>query len=150
FVLVSDVPEILPGFPAEFRARFHEIFSARAIEAVAGAAVTRVEPRRLVFDGHAPIEVGEILWGTQARAAAWLKQTGLATDEGGFLAVDAMLRVGGRDDVFAAGDTIAFPARTLPKSGVYAVRAGPVLAENIRRALTGRPLKQFRPQREAL
>ena len=54
------------------------------------------------------------------------------------------------DDVFAAGDTIAFAGRELPKSGVYAVRAGPVLADNIRRALTGRPLRRFRPQREAL
>ena len=60
------------------------------------------------------------------------------------------LRVVGRDDVFAAGDTIAFAARELPKSGVYAVRAGPVLADNIRRTLTGRPLRRFRPQRDAL
>ena len=60
------------------------------------------------------------------------------------------MRVVGRDDVFAAGDTIAFGPRELPKSGVYAVRAGPVLADNIRRTLTGRPLRPFRPQRDAL
>jgi selenide, water dikinase len=60
------------------------------------------------------------------------------------------LRVAGHGDLFAAGDTIAFPTRELPKSGVYAVRAGPVLADNIRRRLTGRRLRPFRPQREAL
>ncbi len=60
------------------------------------------------------------------------------------------MRVAGHDDIFAAGDTIAFPERALPKSGVYAVRAGPVLARNIRRTLTGRSLRRFRPQREAL
>ena len=60
------------------------------------------------------------------------------------------LRVVGHSDVFAAGDTIAFATRDLPKSGVYAVRAGPVLADNIRRTLTGRPLRPFRPQRRAL
>ena len=80
----------------------------------------------------------------------WLKQTGLALDERGFLAVDATLRARGCADVFAAGDTIAFQSRELPKSGVYAVRAGPVLADNIRRQLMGQPLRPFRPQRDAM
>ncbi len=53
-------------------------------------------------------------------------------DQDGFVRVDACLRAEGRDDVFAAGDIAAFGPRGLPKSGVYAVRAGPVLADNIR------------------
>src|SRR5262249_49161870 len=56
----------------------------------------------------------------------------------------------GEEDVWAAGDTIAFAERELPKSGVYAVRAGPALADNIRRTLTGKTLRPFKPQREAL
>ena len=125
--------------------------SPRAVSRViTGAPVTRVEAGRLLLDGHAPIEADEILWTTQAAPARWLAKTGLPLDHRGFLRVDDTLRVVGRDDVFAAGDTIAFAARELPKSGVYAVRAGPVLADNIRRTLTGRPLRPFRPQREAL
>jgi selenide,water dikinase len=150
FILVSDVADILPSFPAAFRSRFHAILAARGIAVVAGAPVTAVETGRLVLDGHAPIQADEILWTTQAAPARWLAQVGLPADPNGFLKVDGMLRVAGHQDVFAAGDTIAFPSRNLPKSGVYAVRAGPVLADNIRRTLMGRSLRPFRPQREAL
>ncbi len=150
FTLVSDTPEILPTFPTAFRARFRAILAARGIAVVAGARVTRVEAGRLVLEAQAPLEADEILWTTQAAPASWLAGTGLALDAGGFLAVDDTLRVIGQTDVFAAGDSIAFSPRALPKSGVYAVRAGPVLADNIRRALTGRRLRAFRPQRDAL
>ena len=150
FVLVSDAADILPGFPAAFRARFQAILAARGIAVVTSASVIAVETGRLVLDGHAAIEADEILWTTQAAPARWLAQSGLPADTRGFLKVDDMLRVAGLHEVFAAGDTIAFSARELPKSGVYAVRAGPALADNIRRTLIGRSLRPFRPQREAL
>jgi selenide, water dikinase len=150
FVLVTDAADILPSFPRAFGAAFRDVLAARDIAVVAGAAVTQVEAGRLVLDGAAPVAADEILWTTQARPAAWLAGTGLALDRHGFIEVEATLRAKGRDDVFAAGDVIAFPSRELPKSGVYAVRAGPVLADNIRRSLTGRSLRPFRPQREAM
>jgi selenide, water dikinase len=150
FVLVSDVSDILPSFPAAFRARFHAVLAARGIAVITGAPVTRVEAGRLMLAGYGPLAADEILWTTQAAPARWLAKAGLPLDARGFLRVDQTLRVVGRDDIFAAGDTIAFSGRELPKSGVYAVRAGPALAENIRRTLTGRSLRRFRPQREAL
>src|SRR5436190_6419707 len=150
FLLVTDADDILPTFPPAFRTPFLDILAARGIKVVADAAVREVEPGRLLLADGAPLEADEILWTTQARPAAWLAETGLALERRGFLKVEPTLRASGREDVFAAGDVIAFPSRELPKSGVYAVRAGPVLAENIRRSLMGRPLRPFRPQREAM
>jgi selenide,water dikinase len=150
FVLVSATAEILPVFPARFRACFGALLAERGVAIVTQAPVLRVEAGLLLFDDRAPIEADEILWATQAAPADWLAATDLPLDESGFLKVDQTLRVAGRNDVFAAGDVISFASRTLPKSGVYAVRAGPVLADNIRRAVTGLPLRAFRPQRDAL
>jgi selenide,water dikinase len=150
YTIISDQPDILPDFPAGFRARFRTLLNARAITIITGARVTRVERGRLLLDHHESVEADEILWTTQAAPPRWLAETGLSLDRSGFLKVDDRLRAIGHPNIFAAGDAIAFSERALPKSGVYAVRAGPVLAENIRRTLTGHSLQRFRPQRRAL
>ena len=149
FTLIAGADGILTTFPEGFRARFRAVFAERGI-AIVATPVTSVESGRLLLAGRPPVEVDEILWTTQAAPPPWLQQTGLPLDERGFLVVDASLRAGGHDNVFAAGDMIAFAPRVLPKSGVYAVRAGPVLADNIRRTLLGQRLRDYRPQRDAL
>ncbi|HEY5863701.1 MAG TPA: hypothetical protein VIX61_11460, partial [Casimicrobiaceae bacterium] len=52
--------------------------------------------------------------------------------------------------VFAAGDCATQIDAPRPRSGVYAVRAGPALAENLRRAVGDEALVTYRPQRTAL
>lgn len=150
FVLISGDDTILPGFPERFRRRFEAILAGRGIEIVTGRMVEQVTPGCLHIAGGSPIAADEILWTTEARPPEWLQRTGLPLDSAGFVKVDETLRAAGTADVFAAGDIIAFGPRPLPKSGVYAVRAGPVLAGNIRRMLTGHPLAAFKPQREAM
>ena len=148
--VASAGAEILPRFPPAFRAAFREILNARDIAVIAGATVTQVESRRLVLEDGRSVEADEFLWTTQAEPPPWLAQTGLSLDSQGFVRIAPTLLAKGRDDVFAAGDVISFATRELPKSGVYAVRAGPILADNIRRSLTGRALRPFRPQRKAM
>jgi selenide,water dikinase len=151
FTLLAGGDDILAGFPDAFRTRFRAVLAARGIAVETMARVAAVERGGVVLaEGGRRIAADEVLWTTQAAPAAWLAQTGLALDPHGFLRVDAMLRATGREDVFAAGDTIAFDPQPIPRSGVYAVRAGPVLADNIRATLTGRGLRPYRPQRDAL
>lgn len=150
FVLVTASDDIFPTFPPAFRRRFRAVLAERGIGVVTGATVTGIEAGRLIFADRAPIAADEILWTTQAAPVRWLAGTGLPLDAHGFIRVDDDLRVAGHDDIFAAGDIITFTSRPLPKSGVYAVRAGPVIADNIRRVLEGATPRDFRPQREAL
>lgn len=53
-------------------------------------------------------------------------------------------------NVFATGDIASFATIDLPKAGVYAVRQGPLLADNLLRASKGQPLRDYRPQRHYL
>ena len=60
------------------------------------------------------------------------------------------LQVRHHPHLFATGDCALIAAHPRPPSGVWAVRAAPVLADNLRRSLEGRPLRFWRPQRWAL
>ncbi len=58
-----------------------------------------------------------------------------------------MLQVGGHPTIFGAGDCVSITGYPwLPRAGVYAVRAGPVLAHNIRAYVGGAPLTPYAPQ----
>ena len=57
-------------------------------------------------------------------------------------------QVEGSDRLFAVGDCASLPG--MQKAGVYAVRGGPILAENLRRLPEGQPLRVYRPQRDFL
>ena len=100
----------------------------------------------VVLEGWAPFPVERVLWVTQVEAPAWYADAGLAVDERGFVRVNQHLQSVSHPDVFGAGDVVHLEGQTRAKSGVYAVRAGPVLAENLRRQLTGAPLKTFKAQ----
>jgi selenide,water dikinase len=156
--LLGTAPEVtlvtrdglLPSHNSRVRAKFTRIFAARRIRIVAGKAVIRVEPSRLYLTDGAMIGFDEALWVTEAAAAPWLAETGLALDPAGFVEIDDYLRSPSDPAVFAAGDIAAMRGHPRDKSGVYAVRAGPKLAENLRRALASQPLRRAVPQRRAL
>src|SRR5690606_33779204 len=96
------------------------------------------------------LDFDRLFWCAQAGAPPWLREAGLACDGEGFVRVDACLRSLSHPKVFAAGDIASFDPRPLAKAGVYAVRQAPVLFGNLRRALLGRPLRAYRPQRRFL
>jgi selenide, water dikinase len=141
---------LLPSHNSQVRAKFMRLFAEKGIRVAIGDAVIRVEAGRLHLASGAAIEFDETLWVTEAAAAPWLAETGLKLDANGFVEVDQYLRSSSDELVFAAGDVAAMQDHPREKSGVYAVRAGPKLAANLRRALSGKPLKRAVPQRRAL
>jgi selenide,water dikinase len=148
--LVTSSREVLPSFPKRMRERFAAILAERGIAVRTGSPVAAVAPDGLRLRDGTELPLDEILWTTRAAPAPWLRDTGLALDENGFVRVRPTLESVSHPGVFAAGDVAAVEGRKMPRSGVYAVRQGPALARNLRRSLTGRPLAPYRPQRDAL
>jgi selenide, water dikinase len=150
FVIVTPSQDVLPSLPVETRRRFTAILLERGVEIRSHSKVTAVEPRAAILNDHERIALDEVFWTTRAEAAPWLKETGLTLDGGGFIRVGRTLQSISHADVFAAGDVASIDGTSLPKSGVYAVRSAAPLADNIRNRLIGRPLRAFRPQKDAL
>ncbi len=145
FHIVTKGEEILATHNAGVRAAFRRILDERGIRLQTGFAVDRVGDDGL-HAGAKTLALDEILWVTGADAAPWIRASGFDVDARGFLAVDPTLRSTSHHDVFAAGDAASVVGYPRPKSGVFAVRQGPPLEANLRRALLGRPLRAFRPQ----
>ncbi|SCX96398.1 selenide, water dikinase SelD [Thiohalorhabdus denitrificans] len=149
--LVSAEDSVLPDHNRRARSRFGRILRERGIGVYTGAAVAEVGPGgRLHLEDGRELETDAPLWVTRASAPEWPAASGLATDEAGFVAVNEHLQSTSHPEVFASGDIASMVGHPRPKSGVYAVRQGPPLAANLRRALLGRRLKRHIPQQEAL
>lgn len=149
YELHTDGPEILPTHNAGVRRRFGRVLGERGIAVHLNSKVVAVQRNGVHVESGEFRPADAVLWVTDAAAPDWPRESGLAVNQEGFIAVDRELRSISHPEVFAAGDVAAIPDPR-PKSGVFAVRQGPVLSENLRRAVTGRALKPYRPQKNFL
>ncbi|NND49309.1 MAG: FAD-dependent oxidoreductase, partial [Rhizobiales bacterium] len=150
FIVLDAAPVILPTHASGARRAIGRTLMARGIEVRLNAPVASVEADRLVLDSGETVAFDHAILVSGASAAPWLAASGLSLDARGFVRIDGTLRSVSHPAIFAAGDIASFDQRPLAKSGVYAVKQGPVLAKNLRRAALGQALVRFRPQRHAL
>jgi selenide,water dikinase len=94
-----------------------------------------------------PILFDECLWCTSAGVAPWfVTNTPFDTTDDGFLTVEDTYESTSHTGVFAAGDCCDMVNHPRPKAGVFAVRAGPPLFQNLLNYLLQKPLKPHQPQ----
>lgn len=145
---------LIPERSAWVGQRLHRILAERGVrihlqERV--KAVSENQTGKLIYcDSGLTVECDLVFWVTQASAAEWLAESGLATNDQGFVLVNRYLQSISHPRVFAAGDVATMVEHPRPKAGVFAVRQGNPLVQNLRRALAGEPLKPFVPQKEFL
>jgi len=152
FHLATAGNEILPTHNSRVRAKFCRVLRERGVEVMTNSEVTAIEGPgcRLTFEKGGGLDLDEVLWVTTARAANWLEESGFEVDDRGFIRVRDTLQTLTDADIFAAGDIGAVVDHPRPKAGVFAVRQGPPLTENIRLRLLGEAAKPFRPQEKFL
>ena len=150
YFLVSSGKSILSEQSGKTRQICEEELKKNRITLLSDFLVSNFERSTASTKDGRSITADVFLWATGAVGPAWLKSSGLGITEEGFIRVKANLESENFPNIFAAGDIAHVQDHLRPKSGVFAVRQGPALTANLRRALQNKPLKDFRPQKRAL
>ncbi|MFT7366652.1 MAG: selenide,water dikinase [Marinobacter psychrophilus] len=149
--ILDAADTILPTHNPKVRALFERTLAERGVNVHLGAAVTEVTARTLQIEGEkTPLMADEVLWVTRAGGPKWLAQTGLALDDGLFIRVRNTLQVENSDRIFAVGDIANMTHHPREKAGVFAVRQGKPLADNLRRMALGKTPLNYHPQKKWL
>lgn len=145
--LVYRSEKPLINFPSRIRKRVCAALLNAGIQLHKNCDVSELSLGTIHCDEIPAIHSDHIFWCTNANAAAWPRQSGLETDNRGFISVDDTLQSRSHDFVFAAGDIAQQYNNPRPHAGVFAVRQGPVLFRNLQSKLKNQSLELHRPQR---
>lgn len=145
-VLVDSGDTILRGYLPGTARKVTDHFTKRQISVKANVRVVNVTDDGLTLSDSTAIDADIVIWATGATPPALIESIPLAKSDDGFLAVRNTLQTIDDKPVFAVGDSATLVDSPVRKSGVYAVREGPFLWENLQRFLNGQSLKPYIPQ----
>jgi len=140
--ILTDAAVAVPEFNEGARAKLKRHLARRNIGLHVSSEVGEIGANFVRLASGLEFASDATFWATGAGAPEWIGQSGFATDKRGFLLVNDFLQSVTFRDVFGAGDCVAQESHPLPRAGVFAVRAAPTLAANLRAALAGAPLER--------
>ncbi len=147
-VFLVEGGSLLAGHGQGVLERVVKALAERGVQRVPGLAAG--SPNGLQLADGRELAVDCVIAATGVSAPPWLAGSGLQLAQDGFVAVGDGQQSVSHPNVFAGGDVASRIDAPHAKSGVYAVRAGPVLSENLKRFLAGQKIAPHQPQRRTL
>eukprot|EP00980_Cylindrotheca_fusiformis_P019942 scaffold7025_cov123-Cylindrotheca_fusiformis.AAC.1 len=157
--LLDAASELVPSETPANRHTVVQSLKDRGIDILHDCYVEAVQKNVIKLTDGKEIPYTHCLWATGAEShglTSCLKDRGLAVSDRGWIRVNRFLQSVSHPFVFAAGDCNVIEGLSKgspPKAGVFAVRSGPVLIENLTRFLStekAEELKPFEPQDDFL
>lgn len=146
-ILVQSAPRLLPSFPERLARIAQRSLEGLGVEVHLGSRVDQIDAAGVAINGKRTA-ARTVLWAAgvaASPAATWLSA---AADKAGRLIVDGNLRVPGRANVFAIGDTVAsqgWNGELVPGLAPAAKQGGKYVAKQIRALIHAKtPLPAFR------
>lgn len=141
---------VLPGTSSALQTSAEKRLKERNITTRVGVRVAKTEDGEVYLDDGTKLPFDLLVWATGPEPH---KEVHAACDldlsENGYILVNKFLQSTRDTRVFAAGDCAMITSeRWVPRAGVYAVREGPFLADNLIRRLRGNQnLLEYEPQK---
>jgi len=93
FHLVTASGTVLPSHNRSVQKRYQRVLSERGVRVHLNQRVVEVGPHQLFSEGGGTVPYDVLLWVTHAAAPAWLRSSGLGTDDEGFVIFSARLHI---------------------------------------------------------
>ncbi|PZU99360.1 MAG: FAD-dependent oxidoreductase [Pseudanabaena sp.] len=151
---------LMTGYPANVGKRMEKILKQQGVYIHLREGVSKVTSspspatlsgsKLIICESGLTLACDRVFWVTSAIAPDWIRNSGLATDEKGFILINDKLQSISHPSIFATGDIATSISHPRPKAGVFAVRQGKPLFHNLQRVTLQQLLRSFYPQKRAL
>lgn len=150
--LIHKGNNLLMGHSNWVRGKVQSILLKNSTNIYLNETVMEISPNSphhytVICDSGLKIKADFVFLVTQASAPQWIKKTGITTDEKGFILVNDYLQSVSHPHIFAAGDIATMQNYSRPKAGVFAVRQGQPLFNNLQSIFLGDKLNSYHPQK---
>ena len=137
WVLVDAAPRILPEIPTRLGEYAAKELSRRGVEIHTTTTLEEVGEDGALLSTGDRIDTRTLVWTTGVRPSPLLPELGLPLDERGRVEVDELLRVEGKERIWALGDCArvpnrATPAHPDPPTSQHALRQARRLGKNLK------------------
>ena len=149
-ILCTGGANIGKGLSESCAGKLRKQLKAMAIEVQTSTRVNQISNSYCDTTDNKKITTDLVIWATDAQAIPVLRKLDLPVDERGFLLTLPTLQSTRDKHIFAVGDAGTLNESPTAKAGVFAVRQGPILFENIARSINDQPLIHYVPQRKFL
>ena len=136
WVLVDAAPKILPEIPTRLGEYAAKELARRGVEIHVGTTLESIDAHEAVLSNGERIPTRTLVWTAGVKASPLLGRLGMPLDGRGRVLVDELLRVEGRERLWALGDAAAVPntrtpGRFDPPTSQHALRQARRLAKNL-------------------
>lgn len=142
--------KLLPNHNNWVQNQISKILKAKNIQVYLNTSIVEILENQVICKSSFKIPSDYTFLVTQASAPEWIKNSGLTINNQGFILIKNTLQSVSHSHIFATGDIATMENYPRPKAGVFAVRQGKPLAQNLQRMLINKSLKPYIPQEKYL